>query len=88
MVCNDVLEHTKSAEEVQTELKKPELQFSAQSVKLKYILFLVSTFFTVIVLYFFPVTSQEELRSIYSEPLVGQGKKDGIYPFGSTWPDF
>lgn len=35
-------------------------------------------FFAVIISCFFPVTSKEELRNIYSELLVGHGEKDGI----------
>lgn len=35
-------------------------------------------FFAVIISCFFPVTSKEELRNVYSELLVGHGEKDGI----------
>lgn len=61
--CNNLLEHMKSAEELQIRLTKSDLQFSAQSVKLKYILGLVFTFYSD---YFIllAVTNWEELRGI------------------------
>lgn len=76
--CSNLLEHMKSAEELQVKLSKSDLQFSAKSVELKYILVLVSAFYSVSVFLVLFLVFFQLLVKRNPEPPVGRSKKGGV----------